>query len=250
MPLHDWTRVPSGLFHDFHQSWCIRIKDSLNAGRLPKGTVALVEQRSGPREPDVLAIEARTPQGRLGEPSVGAALLEPPVTKIVHRSENEIYAGRANRIVIRHHLGRIVAVIEIVSPGNKDTRAALRAFVEKTVQLLREGIHVLVVHLFPPTSRDPQGIHKAIWDEIGDEPFTLPPGKNRTLVSYETGEDRTAYIEPVAVGDILRDMPLFLASGLHVSVPLESTYMATWEVSPEVFRVAVETGTLPETDAE
>ena len=69
----------------------------------------------------------------------GVATLEPPVTKMVHRSDKEIYASRANRIVIRHHLGRIVAVIEIVSPGNKDTRAALRDFVEKTVQFLREG---------------------------------------------------------------------------------------------------------------
>ena len=31
MPIHDWSRVPSGLFHDFHQSWSIRIKDALNA---------------------------------------------------------------------------------------------------------------------------------------------------------------------------------------------------------------------------
>ena len=36
MPIHDWSRVPSGLFHDFHQSWSIRIKDALNSGRLPK----------------------------------------------------------------------------------------------------------------------------------------------------------------------------------------------------------------------
>jgi len=43
MPLHDWTRVPAGLFHDFHQSWSIRLKDALNAGRLPDGIVALVE---------------------------------------------------------------------------------------------------------------------------------------------------------------------------------------------------------------
>ena len=54
MPLHDWTRVPAGLFHDFHQSWSIRIKDALNAGRLPEGVLALVEQRAG----HVLAIES------------------------------------------------------------------------------------------------------------------------------------------------------------------------------------------------
>ncbi len=61
-------------------------------------------------------------------------------------------------------------------------------FVEKTVQFLREGIHVLVVNLFPPTSRNPQGIHQSIWEEIGDEAFVLPPGKNRTLVFRRTGE--------------------------------------------------------------
>ena len=38
MPVHDWARVYAGLFHDFHQSWSIRIKDAMNAGllRLPR----------------------------------------------------------------------------------------------------------------------------------------------------------------------------------------------------------------------
>jgi len=57
MPIHDWSRIPSGLFHDFHQTWSIQIKMALNAGILPKGISALVEQRSGPRESDVLALE-------------------------------------------------------------------------------------------------------------------------------------------------------------------------------------------------
>ena len=54
MPLHDWARVPSGLFHDFHQSWSVRIAEALNAGRLPEGTAALLERRSSPREPEFL----------------------------------------------------------------------------------------------------------------------------------------------------------------------------------------------------
>ncbi len=174
--------------------------------------------------------------------------MEPPATQIVQRSDKDIYAGRANRIVVRHHLGRIVAVIEILSPGNKDSRAAVRDFVEKTVQFLQEGIHVLVVDLFPPTSRDPQGIHQVIWDDIGGDPFVLPAGKDRTLVSYETSNERAAYIEPVAVGDVLPDMPLFLASELHVLVPLDSTYQTTWDATPQELRVAVETGVLPEAD--
>jgi hypothetical protein len=55
MPLHDWSRVPSGLFHHFHQHWSIEITTALNRGRLPKGLAALVEEQAGPKEPDVLA---------------------------------------------------------------------------------------------------------------------------------------------------------------------------------------------------
>jgi hypothetical protein len=114
---------------------------------------------------------------------------------------------------------------------------------------LRKGIHVLVVDLFPPTPRDPLGIHKVIWDEIEEEDFTFPEGKDRILASYETGGVRAAYVEPVAVGDQLPDMPLFLTNDLHIRVPLEPTYQATWDASPEEMRMAVETGIMPQPDA-
>ena len=38
------------------------------------------------------------------------------------------------------------------------------------VVLLRQGINLLVPDLFP-LCRDPQGIHKAIWDEIEEASF-------------------------------------------------------------------------------
>jgi hypothetical protein len=243
MPLHDWTRVPAGLFHDFHQSWSIRVKDALNSGLLPQGVSALVEQRAGPREGDVLAIESRGRAAQLDVASGGGvATLAPPHTRIIQRTDKEIYAHRANRIVIRHHLGTILAVIEIVSPGNKDSRAALRDFVDKTIEFLRQGIHVLVIDLFPPTPRDPLGIHKAIWDEIDETDFQFPAGADRILASYQSGPEKVAYVEPVGIGDKLPDMPLFLAESLHVMAPLEATYAATWQVTPEDMRVAVETG--------
>ena len=203
----------------------------------------------------MLAIEARAlaPRPEIGTGG-GVATKEPPAAQFVHRSSKEIYAGRANRIVVRHHLGRIVAVIEIISPGYKDSRGALRDFVDKTMQFLREGIHVLVIDLFPPTPRDPLGIHKVIWDEVEEVPFDLPPAKDRILVSYESSGERTAYIEPVDVGDVLPEMPLFLTSSLadnlHVMVPLESTYQTTWAATPQELRLAVETGVLPDPDAE
>src|SRR4051794_26225413 len=147
MPIHDWSRIPSGLFHDFHQTWCIHLKTALNSGLLPKGLSAMVEQPQSP--------------------------------SIIRKTTKEIYADRANRIVVRHHLGRIIAVIEILSPGNKDSRAAMRDFLDKTIDFMRQGVHLLLVDLFPPSARDPFGIHKAIWDEIHEEDFQFPPGKDR-----------------------------------------------------------------------
>jgi hypothetical protein len=250
MPIHDWSRVPAGLFHHFHQHWSIEIAATLNRGRLPKGVAALVEQRSGPRESDVLAIESRgKAYSRFGD-DTGVATMIPPVTRFVSRTTKQIYATRANLVVLKHHLGRTIAVIEIVSPGNKDSRAALRDFVDKTIEFLRAGIHVLTIDLFPPTPRDPLGIHKLIWDEIEEKEFALPTGKDRILASYETGGVQACYVEPIGVGDVLPDMPLFLANTWHVPVPLESTYQATWNACPEELRVAVETGVMPEPDAE
>jgi hypothetical protein len=239
MPIHDWTRVQSGLFHDFHQAWSIEIRNALNR-IMPKGYYALVEQKVDGPEPDVIAVEMKK-RGH-AKPAGPVATMTPPQTKITARTPSDAarYARKANRISIRHPLGEVVAVIEIVSPGNKDSRNSLRSFVEKAAAFLRNGIHLLIVDLFPPSDRDPQGIHKAIWDEFADEPFELPPGKPLTLVGYQSGDEFTAHIEPVAVGDVMPDMPLYLERDLYVPVPLEATYRATWEVCPEPIRELVQ----------
>lgn len=240
MPIHDWTRVNSGLFHHFHQDWSVEIARQLNGhGRLPRGFCALVEQRIGGPEPDVIAVETKP---KKPSKTSGTAVLEPPRTKLVSRipTDAELYSRKANRIAIHHALGHVVAIIEIVSPGNKDTRHAIRSFAEKSASFLRAGIHLLVVDLFPPSVRDPQGIHKVIADEFHEEPFEPLEGKPLTLVSYQATGDLTAYIEPVAVGDLMPDMPLYIEREWYVSVPLESTYQATWAMTPEPIRELVE----------
>jgi hypothetical protein len=60
MPIHDWTLAPTGYFHHFHQRWSGAICDSLNAGRLPKGVFAMVEQCSGAAVPDVIRARIKT----------------------------------------------------------------------------------------------------------------------------------------------------------------------------------------------
>jgi hypothetical protein len=46
MPVHDWTRVTAGIFHDFHHERISTIKRALNAGLLPAGSYALAQGSS------------------------------------------------------------------------------------------------------------------------------------------------------------------------------------------------------------
>jgi hypothetical protein len=233
MPIHDWTRVDAGLFHDFHQGWTVALRNALNAGGLPPDYFALVEQPIRGPIPDVLTLQL---SGATEGPSGGTASLAvataPPRTRLIRRNEVDSYVEKANRITVRHRHGDVVAVIEIVSPGNKASRAEFRSFVEKSVALLRQRIHLLVLDLFPPGKRSRRRIPKAIWDQIGEEDLELPPDKPLSLVAYDAGPPCVAYVEPVAVGDVLPDMPLFLKPESYVPAPLEATYQTTWSMFP------------------
>src|SRR6266567_6178426 len=128
MPVHDWTRVSDGTFHDFHYSWVLEIKRALKNGLLPKGYYVMAEQIGG----------------ELG------------------------YARLQRTVVVRHTSDdRIVATIEVLSTGNKSSRHALRSILDKSVAALDSGVHLLLIDVHPPGPRDPHGIHRALLNEIG-----------------------------------------------------------------------------------
>jgi len=240
MPIHDWAKVDAGIFHHFHQGWTMEICNALNAGLLPTGYFALAEQVVAGPIPDVITLKRGPRPQPAGGGQGGRGVAEaPPKARFVMSAEVDVYAGKANRVVIRHTLGQVVAVVEVLSPGNKRSVTALRSFVGKSVALLRQGINLLIVDLFPPSVRDPQGIRKAIWDEIQEEAFALPEEKPLTVVAYAARPHCTAYVEPVGVGDRLPELPIFLEPDLYVPAPLEATYQATWDKCPEAVKEAV-----------
>jgi hypothetical protein len=196
----------------------------------------------------VLTLELKTDTGgdddaESGGGKTGAAVLSaPPRTRFTQSAETEALARKRKRIAIRHRSGHeVVAVIEIVSPGNKASRHAVRSFVDKSVELLDAGVHLSFVDLFPPGKRDPDGLHAAIWAEFDEvEVVALPADKKLTAVAYSSALLKRAYIEPFAVGDELPDMPLFLEPDRHVLVPLSVTYQSAWEGVPKVWRQRLE----------
>jgi hypothetical protein len=244
MPIHDWTRVSAGTFHDFHTAWIVALRGSLNSGILPDGYYALAEQVAAQTIPDVLTLrdidQADVPAPANGGGGVALAAAPPVVSLRDSLTESALLAGRRRRIAIHHASGdRVVALLEIISPGNKDRKAALDQFVEKAAAALDQNIQLLVVDLFPPGPLDPNGIHGSLWSYLGGS-YQAPPDKPLTLAAYTGGEVPSCYVEPTSVGTRLIDMPLFLNAEHYVNVPLEETYQSAYAGLPQRWKRVIE----------
>jgi len=239
VPIHDWSAVPAGWFHHFHNSWIYKLSDRLNAGLLPQGFYSAGERVVGEAEPDVLTLRERSSPELTGRPGPGVLAVEehPPRVRFTLEAEEALYLRKQDRVVIRRSEGdRIVALIEIVSRGNKASRHELGRFLRKVASALDAKYHLLIIDLHPPGTFDPRGIHWAIWDYLFGPGSGAPPERALPLVSYRAEPVPTAYVEPAAVGATLVDMPLFLDASWYVNVPLEETYLQTWTGIPEPWK--------------
>src|SRR5262249_32962424 len=107
---------------------------------------------------------------------------------------------------------------------------------------LKFSVQRSVIDLFPPGSHGPAGLHAAIWAELGaaDDDPPWPADKPLTLASYMAAPLPEAFLEPIAVSDVLPEMPLFLQVDGHIAVPLEATYQAAYRGMPAYWRGKLE----------
>jgi hypothetical protein len=242
MAVHDWTQVDAGTFHAFHTAWITHLSETLNGGLLPPSYYALPEQHGGRLIADVLTLQA--PMPAVPVPAAdegGVAVAEAPPRVRRKLSPSPTARGTRRTLAIRHVSGhRIIALVEIISPANKDRAAHVAEFADKAETALWHGIHLLLVDLFPPGRYDPLGMHAAIWERFDDEPCLLPPDEVLTLGSYVAGPAPEAYLEHFAVGSPLAEMPLFLTPDRYINVPLESTYSTAFCGLPAFWRDVLE----------
>ncbi len=239
MPVHDWTRVTAGNFHDFHLRWIAHLSEALNDGLLPNDYYALAEQRAEGPEPDVLALRRADDSwlpvegGRTADGMIAVAERPPQVEVVDEIEDADLYANKADRIAVRHVSGdRAVAFIEIVSPGNKNAAEKVRAFVEKLGELYARGCHLLLIDVIPPGTFDPRGTHAAFWSYLGGAGRGVTPERPFGVSAYRADRPPQAYFQPVGLREPLPDMPLFLTPKHYVNVPLEATYLAAWRGVP------------------
>jgi len=203
MPVRDWTKVDAGIFHAFHHHWISSLTDSLNGGILPPDYYSLPERHANGVSPQMLTREGlRFDEADFvddrGE-AVGSVTLARPKLQPTAETDMEYYRRKQDSLVVRHVSGdRVVAVIEILSPGNKSTTHAFRSLIEKAGQLLENDVHLLLIDLFPPGPRDPHGLHAAIWEEIAGQDYQPPPDKPLTAATYESAASLRAYVRHFA----------------------------------------------------
>ena len=237
--IHDWTQVDDGIFHAMHVNWTVDLARLLNHGALPEGYYALPEQVARDITPDVLTLHAVDSSAQPHAETQTVATAERPQTSAVLTLDAPDYSNLARRISIRHTSGDdVVALIELVSSSNKASIESLGMFVSKTCNALRMGIHVMLVDLHPPTRRDPDGIHAVIWESLGGETSDSGVRAGRLAASYESVPQTdqfpkvNAYLEPLHVGGVIPDIPLFLDGGNFVSTPLQAAYDSAFEALP------------------
>lgn len=237
MPVHDWNRVHPGIFHDFHHEWISVTRRELNRILHGSDYYALAEQVVSGFGPDVLTLKLPT-----NEPVVPVArnsslsVMVAPQSKIAIQSAPGWYTSRKKSVVVRHVSDHsIVAVLEIVSPGNKTSQRAISAITSKIQSLLTNRIHVSFVDVFPPTALAPQGLHPIVWEDAGGDCFAFDPTQPLLSAAYVAVEYR-AYLDPFAIGESLPSLPVFLTPFEHITVDMETTYRVAFEAVADVWQ--------------
>lgn len=235
MPLRDHFRPPTtkyGSWTSLHGGWPMVITQQIRK-QLPPGFVAAPQAQLGAYfEIDLAAFEEDEISRNGITNSYGgvatATLARPKPTWAIETDvpeddvfEVEIYSVEEERT--------LVAVIEIVSPANKDRPEKRRAFIGKCGALLRKGVAVSIVDLV--TIRH-ANLYAELMTFIGHPDPNLEPEPSPLYASscrWTTNAEGTrahleAWSSPMTVGQSLPSLPLWLTDTHSLLFDLERSY--------------------------
>jgi len=234
MPLLDHFNPPLSRTHpwrSFHGAWAAAMARLLNQGVLPTGYYAIpLVDRDGPIEIDVAALRERGaplpandtagPQTWVAPaPAVAVAIDLPAVDGV----EVQVFADDGDP--------RLAAAIELLSPRNKDRPAARQAFAVKCVGYLQQGSSVVVVDTVTTRRAGLNGtILSLLGVDVGADalaPSSLSAVSYRTAEYDEESQQLQVWPAPLALGQPLPTLPLWIASDFSVPLDLDASYQMT-----------------------
>jgi hypothetical protein len=238
MPLLDHFApplFPQRSWESFHSRWANSIADALQR-TLPPRYFAEVHIHLGSRvEADVAEFEQTGGAAdAVGNGSGGVALQTwaPPAAALtmpaVFPDDLEV------QVRDQRDDARLVAVVELVSPRNKDRADSRRAFAAKCAAYLQRGVGLVALDIV--TNRH-ANLHNELIELLNvGEPFALAAAVSLYAVAYRPiRRQETNQIDlwpvPLEVGRTLPLLPLALRGGPAVPLDLEATYTDACERS-------------------
>jgi hypothetical protein len=232
MPLLDHFRAPLYPLHpweSFHTFWIAAIGEGLNRS-LPQRYFAVVQTHLGMAvEADMAEFEGE--EGAEEELSDGQgggvavqAYAPPAATMTLPAYFPDVFEVQ---VIDRREGARLVAVVELVSPGNKDRSEARRAFAAKCGAYLQRGIGLVAADIV--TSRQ-ANLHDEMATMMGLGPeYAMPAQTYLYATAYRPvrrqGQDLIdVWAAPLAVGSALPTLPLALLGAGPIPLDLEASY--------------------------
>ena len=123
---------------------------------------------------------------------------------------------------------RLVAIVELVSPGNKDRPQSRKAFVDKCHALLQQDVCVVIVDIVTNYSSN---LYAELAVRLGANPPSIASSSIYAVSCHTRRSPKGVRVETwqheLVVGSPLPTLPLFLSETLRVPLELESTYEET-----------------------
>lgn len=233
MPLRDHFRPPlDELRHweGFHATWPVMIVAQLRR-ELPKRYFAEPRVHSGASaEIDVTTYESERDgdiHAAHENGGVATAVWAPPRAKLAVTTDLPKQHVYEVLVYDEKHRCRLVAAVEIVSPGNKDRPEHRQAFVAKCVALLRAGVAVVIVDVV--TTRH-ANLYADLLTALGQSDPSLGPepppiyGAACRLTKRQDEWLLETWPHALSVGQPLPVLSLWLADNLAVPLDLEESY--------------------------
>lgn len=234
MPLLDHFSPPLSRTHpwrSFHGAWAATMARQLNQGVLPAGYYAVpLVDRDGPIEFDVATLEdvegTGLARGRV-EPRTWSA----PAPAVAVAVDLATVDGIEVQVFADDGDPRLAAAVELVSPRNKDRPAARQAFAVKCVGYLQQASSLVVVDTVTTGRAD---LRSAILSLLGVDrdaasqaPASLSAIAYRAVARDEESQQLEVWPAPLALGQPLPTLPLWIASDYSVPLDLEASYQMT-----------------------
>jgi uncharacterized protein DUF4058 len=241
MPLRDHFRSPLAdrrSWNGFHGQWPAMIVIGLNR-KLPQRYVAEPQVHLGSSiEVDVATYDeddADSPSA--GESGTGGGLATavwaPPRPSLAVATDLPALDAYEVRVYDTKSGRRLVAAVEIVSPANKDRPEHRRAFVAKCATLLQNHVCVAIVDLVTTRTSNLYGDLIELFGQT--DPFVANGAPPLYAVACRWARNGDAWLletwtHPLALGQPLPTLPLWLAENFAVPLELEPSYEETCRI--------------------